>query len=445
MSAGFTMAISGSAAGSTPGSTAATTAAAGAAGNTKGCAGDAPSTSPGGFLSTLESVAQRVDRGGGKPDRAADTKPATTASRATASASAPAAAPASAADQAPDAGQAAANADDRNSVEHTDRDTRDAHDEENRKDSKPEAAAAVAATLAQLLAAAQAAIPSAVAVTGDAAVSLTKTGAAPLMGLATDASAAANADAATAAPVQPLAAATATPPTTTGAVNGALNDALSLALSASSDPSTSAGTGKDTGTEAGQSGPDGFKSLTSLLSAATGGATASDFGALLAAPSVQGAAPAAAPTTGTPVDALMQPRLHEPVGGDRWAEELGTRLTLMATRGEQHGALRLSPEHLGPLEVQIHLQDDKASVWFGAAHADTRAALQDALPRLRELFAASGMQLGDAGVSREAPRQARAPGAADNGRPTSGSAREETLVLPAAGVARHLGLLDTYA
>jgi len=157
------------------------------------------------------------------------------------------------------------------------------------------------------------------------------------------------------------------------------------------------------------------------------------------------AAQGSAATTSPASDLLTQPRLQEPVGGSRWADELGARLTVMATRGEQHGALRLSPEHLGPLEVQIRLQDDKASVWFGAAHADTRAALQEALPRLRELFAASGMQLGDAGVSREAPRQTRTPGTGDAGVSGVDTLREDSVALPAARVLRHAGLLDTYA
>jgi flagellar hook-length control protein FliK len=85
-------------------------------------------------------------------------------------------------------------------------------------------------------------------------------------------------------------------------------------------------------------------------------------------------------------------------------------------------------------------------VWFGAQHADTRAAIQDALPRLREMFAASGMQLADAGVSREAPRQN--PAVADP-RAAASAARdgagEEGVDLRSIRAVRHAGLLDTYA
>lgn len=145
---------------------------------------------------------------------------------------------------------------------------------------------------------------------------------------------------------------------------------------------------------------------------------------------------------GTPA----QLQLSEPVGSNRWADELGTRLTVMAAQGDQSGSLRLSPEHLGPLQIEINVRDSTASVMFGAQHADTRAAIQDALPRLREMFAASGMVLGDAGVSREAPRQNSAASA----RPSTSSRSAvtgvtETVSLGSIGTIGHLGLLDTYA
>jgi flagellar hook-length control protein FliK len=140
--------------------------------------------------------------------------------------------------------------------------------------------------------------------------------------------------------------------------------------------------------------------------------------------------------------------LREPVGSGAWADELGTRLTVMANQGQYTGSLRLSPEHLGPLEVQIQVGGETTDVFFGAWHADTRAALQEALPRLRELFTAAGLQLGDTGVAHDAPRQdppaqpAYAnPGGSDEERVPASVAR----AVRAAAVRRHAGLLDTYA
>jgi flagellar hook-length control protein FliK len=100
-----------------------------------------------------------------------------------------------------------------------------------------------------------------------------------------------------------------------------------------------------------------------------------------------------------------QALLRSAVGSPRWAEELGSRLMLMSVRGQHEGSLTLSPEHLGPLEVRISVQQNTAQVWFGAQHVDTRQALAEALPRLREMFAEAGLSLGQAGVSQEAPRR----------------------------------------
>ncbi len=116
----------------------------------------------------------------------------------------------------------------------------------------------------------------------------------------------------------------------------------------------------------------------------------------------------ASSTGGHTADSLASPHrpIHVPVGNQGWAEEVGARLTMLGTRGEQSASLRLSPEHLGPLEVRITIQDDKASVWFGAAHAQTREAIEQALPRLREMLHSQGLELSDAGVFDESsPRE----------------------------------------
>lgn len=117
-------------------------------------------------------------------------------------------------------------------------------------------------------------------------------------------------------------------------------------------------------------------------------------------------------------------------------------MTLMADRGQHSASLRLSPEHLGPLEVRISIRDDQASVWFGANHADTRAALEQALPRLRELFASQGLSLADAGVFREPPRdQPRLASALPSS--TDGGPLEPEAVAQIGPI--RLGLVDAYA
>jgi flagellar hook-length control protein FliK len=147
----------------------------------------------------------------------------------------------------------------------------------------------------------------------------------------------------------------------------------------------------------------------------------------------------AAQTTHT--QAAIDRPVHSPVGSGAWAEEIGTRVVMMTGSGNHTASLKLSPEHLGPLEISITVRDDKASVWFGAAHADTRAAIETALPRLREMFEAHGLSLADAGVFREPPRDQQAV----KNNMTSAERGGATEEVASVAVRARLGLVDAYA
>ena len=139
--------------------------------------------------------------------------------------------------------------------------------------------------------------------------------------------------------------------------------------------------------------------------------------------------------------------LASQVGTSAWTDELGTKVTWMAQQGIQSVSLQLSPEHLGPLQVNISVHDGQASVWFGAAQPDTRAALQQSLPQLRQLFANQGLTLTDAGVSREPPRGQDRQSSARPASSTAGIAAVDlegsgghTATTGGSGSARHLRL-----
>lgn len=135
--------------------------------------------------------------------------------------------------------------------------------------------------------------------------------------------------------------------------------------------------------------------------------------------------------------------VRTPVGTPGWADEIGTHLTMMAANGREAASLRLSPEHLGPLEVRISMKEGDASVVFTAANPDTRSALEQSLPRLRELFASQGLVLGDANVSRDGPRDSFRPATfanASRGSSDAGSGDDVSRV-----TLSRAGLVDTYA
>jgi flagellar hook-length control protein FliK len=97
------------------------------------------------------------------------------------------------------------------------------------------------------------------------------------------------------------------------------------------------------------------------------------------------------------------------------------------------------------VQVHITLQAGQASVWFGANHADTRAALEQSLPRLRELFAGAGMPLTDSGVFREPPQQQQSQSLSASGSARDGGADAVTAPTVTQVSNIHLALLDTYA
>ncbi len=132
--------------------------------------------------------------------------------------------------------------------------------------------------------------------------------------------------------------------------------------------------------------------------------------------------------------------VQTPVGAQDWSDEIAGRIAWITRDNLQSASIRLSPEHLGPLDVQISVRDGDAVVSFGASQPETRAALEQALPRLRELLAAQGIALTHANVSDHAARQERPPPSrllAVSGDEVE-AIREGTLRLPT-------GLVDLYA
>lgn len=129
-----------------------------------------------------------------------------------------------------------------------------------------------------------------------------------------------------------------------------------------------------------------------------------------------------------------------PMSDPSWPQALAAQVHWMAGSQVQSATLSLSPQHLGPIQVRIDLQQSQINVSFSAAHAETRAALVDAMPRLREMLAAGGLSLGQANVQQQSA-------GSGSGRPRVGPGlREsaETVDPVAVGAARALGLVDEY-
>lgn len=95
----------------------------------------------------------------------------------------------------------------------------------------------------------------------------------------------------------------------------------------------------------------------------------------------------------------------QPVGAANWGEEVGNRIVWLVNRMENRAELVLTPPQMGRVEVSLTITGDQANASFVSANPAVREMLESALPRLREVLADAGIQLGQAQVSAENARQ----------------------------------------
>lgn len=83
----------------------------------------------------------------------------------------------------------------------------------------------------------------------------------------------------------------------------------------------------------------------------------------------------------------------------QWGQALGQRVVFMAKNGVQEAKITLNPEKLGPVQIKLHVdKEQQLHVSMNAQHGVTREAMENALPRLREMLESSGMNLASVNV-----------------------------------------------
>lgn len=89
------------------------------------------------------------------------------------------------------------------------------------------------------------------------------------------------------------------------------------------------------------------------------------------------------------------------LGQNAWESNLGSRLQMLVGQNVQTAEIRLDPPELGALDIKIKVTNDVATVNITSPHSHVREALESAVPKLREMFAESGVALGDVNVRQE--------------------------------------------
>lgn len=147
--------------------------------------------------------------------------------------------------------------------------------------------------------------------------------------------------------------------------------------------------------------------------------------------------------------------VNTPLGSNGWADDFSQQISWMSAQKTQVAELRLNPPNLGPLDVVLTITDKQATVQFSSPHGAVRDAVENALPKLREIFADNGIMLGNTTVSDQTPRERNAAGfmnqgsesrtQRDNAEDTNRSMSLATGDTPVPVARRHIGIVDTFA
>jgi len=139
---------------------------------------------------------------------------------------------------------------------------------------------------------------------------------------------------------------------------------------------------------------------------------------------------------------LLKTELSIPtkVSSPDWSSALAGRISLMVNQGINSARIQLTPPELGPIEVRVNLNNEQASVQFISHSASVREALEQAMPRLREMLESSGFSLAEGHVGDESHQrnQSGSDGkeSIDSSQQASDSPLQQSI---------QIGLIDDYA
>ncbi|USD33260.1 MULTISPECIES: flagellar hook-length control protein FliK [Vibrio] len=104
-------------------------------------------------------------------------------------------------------------------------------------------------------------------------------------------------------------------------------------------------------------------------------------------------------------------QLNREMAGDQVAE----RVQMMMSKNLKNIDIRLDPPELGRLQIRMNMTGEGATVHFTVANQQARDVIEQSMPRLREMLAQQGVQLGDSSVQQQSAGQQQNRYAAGSG------------------------------
>lgn len=127
----------------------------------------------------------------------------------------------------------------------------------------------------------------------------------------------------------------------------------------------------------------------------------------------------------TPIEQARQMQQHIDLFGPQAPQNLRDQVMTMVNSRQQYAELRLDPPELGRLQIRIQMNNDnQASVQFQVANPQAREAIEQALPKLRDMLEQQGLQLTESDVQEGTTEQQRFS-KEQNGQGGTGSSAED--------------------
>jgi len=111
---------------------------------------------------------------------------------------------------------------------------------------------------------------------------------------------------------------------------------------------------------------------------------------------------------GTGKSEMQHHHVPAPVNDPRWAQQFSERVVWLARGDVQNAQINVNPAQLGPIQINISLNGDQMTAHFAVANQEVRQAIEDAMPRLREMLSGAGINLGQSNVGSQAQQQQQA-------------------------------------
>lgn len=147
--------------------------------------------------------------------------------------------------------------------------------------------------------------------------------------------------------------------------------------------------------------------------------------------------------------AIPQAEIVETFARPQWSQGMGKQILWMVNQNISSAEIRLNPAHLGPIEVLVDMKDDQVNVMLSSRHAIVREAMEQALPKLREMLEANGFNLAETDVSQQSFGQQREHNMESNHRNKTNRHADRAVISeansqPANQVAMSAAMVDYY-